>query len=167
MNVRYLWAFLAVWALLFAVMRMALPARDMIQLLNGVFFGSSVGLVIAYAPLTYRALRSDSRYPDVRQFSLGRVMILLSVFVTFTTSVYLYSANMSTNSLTATALALRTPSGSKWALAVGKMPIRAGFCRSSAVAATSPRMRSARSASARTKPSSRFPVPPRPSSRIR
>ena len=64
---------------------------------------------------------------------------------------------------TGRARASRTRSGSAWTSAAATMPIRAGSCRCSAAAATSPRTRSARSASPPARPCSKSPAP-RPAS---
>lgn len=99
-----LWVFVGTWALLGVCLRVTLAAADLIQILNGLLAGSLVAVAVVYAPLTWRALSRDSKYPDMRQFSLGRAMILLSLVLTALTSIYAQSADLSSTPLTITAL---------------------------------------------------------------
>lgn len=117
MTLIFLRLFIAVWASAFVALCLLVEAEPLIVVLNGIFLGGSIGLVAIYLPLAWRSLAVTSRHPDVRQFTVARLMWVTAVALSVGAAVYLRVAGAEVNSMMVTAL-------SRW-VAIGAMILEA------------------------------------------
>lgn len=74
-------------AAIFALLSVA-PLDKLIFVLNGVFIGTGVALVVSFAPLLWNALAGVRPYDRVRQMTLAWAVVWLGIFLQTSTSVY-------------------------------------------------------------------------------
>lgn len=98
-------AFLVGVHALFFVMKFFLSADALIILLNGLFVGSLVGLIIAFAPLGWTAMRGRLRYADAGTFTLALFMLIYGIALGVSSSLWIRVSGLPVTPLTLTALA--------------------------------------------------------------
>ena len=78
----------AIFALLAVAPLAVAPLDKLIFVLNGVFIGTGVALVVSFAPLLWNALAGVRPYDRVRQMTLAWAVVWLGIFLQTSTSVY-------------------------------------------------------------------------------
>lgn len=89
---------------IFAWLRYFLAPSSLIVILNGMFFGALAALVVELFPLVKAVAKQRVTHADVGWFTLGLMVFVFGVTVAVGTSLYIYTANLSSQSFTGTAL---------------------------------------------------------------
>jgi hypothetical protein len=91
-------------AALFFVLFYSLRPDNLIILLNSVFIGSMVSVVVAYHELIWQAIRGDGVYDRIRQMTLGFALTWVVIVIGASTSIYIRLADLPATAYTSVAI---------------------------------------------------------------
>lgn len=76
----------------FGLLVATIPLPLLVIILNGVFIGTMVGVIVAYGPLIWQAVLGLGPYDRVRQMTLGMAACWLAYICTVLISIYVRAA---------------------------------------------------------------------------
>ncbi len=80
--------------LLYSVLLITVPIASLIVILNGVFVGAMVAIIVAFHRLLLNALQGNEEYSRVRQMTLGFFLCWLAYALTVVASIYLRTSGV-------------------------------------------------------------------------